>query len=61
MIDIKCGKCSHVADFDAFCQGGNEYRCPECGVTFHVRQEGEAKVYDSGLVVPADKIVEVIA
>lgn len=61
MIDLKCGQCNHVADFDAFDQGNNEYRCPGCGVAFHVRQEGEAKVYDSGLVVPADKIVEVMA
>lgn len=59
MIDIKCGQCNHVADFEDFDQGDNKYRCPSCGVGFHVRQEGKAKVYDSGLIVPADKIVEV--
>ena len=61
MIDIKCGECGHVADFEAFTLGDNEYQCPGCNVGFRIRKEGEAKVYDSGLIIPADKVVEVVA
>ena len=65
-MDIKCGLCGHVADFEEFTRrpvSGDlpkgMVQCPKCGMALE-RRQGRARVLPSGFVMPGDvRMVEV--
>jgi hypothetical protein len=46
MLDITCGQCGHLADWDAFHRDGlpREFRCPKCEHTWKIVQGDVEKV-----------------
>jgi hypothetical protein len=59
---LTCGKCRHEDDFDAFCQTPitgqlppGTHQCPACKTAWKMEATESAKLYPSGLYIPATR------
>ena len=65
-LDMTCGRCGHVADFEEFTRRPvsgelpmGRTQCPKCGLAVE-RKQGRGRVLPSGFVMPGDvRLVEV--
>ncbi len=61
-MNITCGNCGHSEDYNAFTVSSlgiqlppHNFQCPACGCAWRIEKRGEARITESGLVIPADR------
>ena len=60
MWSITCGICKHEDDAERFFTSEkHRYACPSCGTVWRIEQRGQARMTESGFVIPPQKVLVV--